>query len=257
MRGAVAMPQQATSAFRRSAKRAPAALVLGGVLAVATWLCISAGVRSFVQGRPVARSEIGVETEEATLVPMNRRLALGGLGAAVAAPAMPAMAFESFSDASKGYAFKYPTGLEKFDRKGYSTFLRDLIEPLEFIGVQTVPTKRKDIDEIGTTEEIAAKMMKELVPATAPQELISAKEVKKNGNKYVTIEYAFQWKFDQDTAEQLGRKSYQLHAKALLAVSRKKQYILSTGAEEPRWQVHGEGLLDTCIQTFQLLNDNY
>eukprot|EP00929_Paragymnodinium_shiwhaense_P036833 TRINITY_DN196_c0_g1_i1.p1 TRINITY_DN196_c0_g1~~TRINITY_DN196_c0_g1_i1.p1 ORF type:complete len:310 (+),score=86.10 TRINITY_DN196_c0_g1_i1:341-1270(+) len=247
--------------MRRSERKTPAALLLCG--AALAWL--QGSEHSFAFWRAPAASQpsqadaglADAESNEGSLVQMNRRTAFGGLGAAVvAAPVLPALAYESFTDASKGYAFKYPTGLEKFDRKGYATFLRDLIEPLEYIGVEVTDTKRKTVEEIGTDEEIAQKMLKELVPDKAPQELIkTSSKTDSSGRKFIIIEYRFQWKFDPDLATQLGRRTYQLHCKALLAVNKRKQYILSTGAEEARWEVHGEGGLDAAIQTFQLLID--
>eukprot|EP00929_Paragymnodinium_shiwhaense_P036834 TRINITY_DN196_c0_g1_i2.p1 TRINITY_DN196_c0_g1~~TRINITY_DN196_c0_g1_i2.p1 ORF type:complete len:266 (+),score=89.33 TRINITY_DN196_c0_g1_i2:78-875(+) len=249
VRGAMPSPEA-----RRSNRKAPAALLLCG--AALAWL--QGGERSFALWRAPANAGLAdAEATEESLVQTNRRAAIGGLGAAVAAaPVLPALAYESFTDASKGYAFKYPTGLEKFDRKGYATFLRDLIEPLEYIGVEVTDTKRKTVEEIGTDEEIAKKMLKELVPDKAPQELIkTSSKTDSSGRKFIIIEYRFQWKFDPDLATQLGRRTYQLHCKALLAVNKRKQYILSTGAEEARWEVHGEGGLDAAIQTFQLLID--
>ena len=61
-----------------------------------------------------------------------------------------------YGDQNVGYEFKFPTGPQKSTNKGYDVFLRDIIEPLEFIGLKITKTDRKSLDEVGTPEEARA-----------------------------------------------------------------------------------------------------
>jgi len=175
----------------------------------------------------------------------------------VAAPVVPALAYDTYKDTQRGYELKYPTGLQKSDsNKNYDLFLRDLIEPLESVSVRITDTKRKSLDEIGNATEVAQLLMKDNTPEKAPKELISAEsKVDASGRRYDVVEYAFQWKFEDDLAQRLGRKRFQLHQKALITVDRRKQYFVLVGAEEDRWPIVGEGQLAVAIDTFTLLFD--
>jgi len=183
----------------------------------------------------------------------RRRQLLGGLGVVAASPALPALAFESYKDPSGIWEMKYPTGLQKSDSKLYTYFLRDIIEPLESVGVRISDTKRKSLDEIGDAMAVGKKLMEDSVPKGAPQEILKATtQYDKEGRRQDIIEYAYQWKFSDDLAKQVGRKKFQLHCKALVMVERKKQFLVLASVEEPRWQVSGD-LLGVALDTFKIL----
>lgn len=177
---------------------------------------------------------------------------LGGFGVAVAAPALPALAFETYKDPSGTWEFRYPTGLQKSESKLYNYFVRDIIEPLESVGVRISPSTRKSLDEVGDANEVAKKLVEDTVPKGAPLEIIKAEsKYDKEGRRTDIIEYAYQWKFDSQAAMQLGRKRFQLHSKALVTVDKKRQYLVLVSVEEPRWTISGD-LLCTAIDTFRL-----
>ncbi|CAE7353983.1 hypothetical protein AK812_SmicGene25997 [Symbiodinium microadriaticum] len=99
---------------------------------------------------------------------------------------------------------------------------------------------------------VAEKLLKDVVPEGAPQEIISATSKKDEiGHRIDIIEYAYQWKFDDAMARQLRRKKFQLHCKAAVVVSRKKQFVLTIASEENRWPIRGDDY-QIAIDTFKL-----
>merc|ERR1712107_15694 len=110
--------------------------------------------------------------------------------------------------------------------------------------MKVVDTKRNSLFEIGSNiTEVGERVMSELIPPKAPRELISAKtKTDSQGRTYGIFEFAWQGKFSPESAKKLGRKRYQLHCKALLAVFRKKQFILQVTSEEKRWEDVAEQL---------------
>jgi len=168
---------------------------------------------------------------------------------------VPALAFETYKDLPSGYAFTYPTGLQKSENKAYNIFLRDVIEPLESVGVKVTSTTRKSLDEIGDAKEVAKKLLADTIPAKAPQEIIKAEsKFDKSGRRLDVIEYAYQWKFDPEMAQKMGRQRFQLHGKALIAIDKKKQYVVLAATEEPRWQSQGD-LLSLPVDTFKFTTE--
>lgn len=230
--------QQPARVARARVARAPAALLFLGLGGLA------AGGGFSLPGRP-GRDREGHAA--------GRRELVGALGAAAASPALPALAFESYKDPSGIWEFKYNTGLQKSESKLWSYFLRDIIEPLESVGVRVSDTKRKSLDEIGDAMEVGKRLLADSVPKGAPSEIIKAEtKYDREGRRQDIIEYAYQWKFDDTMAKQVGRKRFQLHSKALVMVERKKQYLVQVSVEEPRWPISGD-LLCTAIDTFRLL----
>jgi len=249
------VPAQGAAAVQGSGLRAPAArtrlpallVLVGFVWLGAEWHAAST-LQNFSLARLPADAEAGNPAQ-------RRQLLLGGLGAAAALPAAPAFAYETYKDVNLGFTFTYPTGLQKYDNKVYNFFARDLLEPLESIGVKVTETSRNSLDEIGSAKEVGEKLMEETVPKGAPKEIISAKTTfDKAGRRLDIIEYAYQWKFDPEMAQQVGRKRFQLHSKALVAIDRARQYLVVASAEEPRWPIQGDQL-GIAIDTFKLIFD--
>jgi len=226
--------------------RLPALSLLLGL----AWL-MAGGAKNFALWRSPAGAGGASESMGAT----RRQLLGGSLGLVAAAvpPAGPALAFETFKDEITGYRFVYPQGYQKSQSPAYNIFLRDVIEPLESIGVKVLDTTRKSLDEIGDAKTVGKKLLDDILPKGAPREIYSAesKQEKTTGRRYDIIEYSFQWKFDPETAKTAGKVRYQLHQKALITINKKKQFLVVIGCEENRWPVQGE-VLDTVIKTFKL-----
>jgi hypothetical protein len=222
--------------------RSGAVLRLTGLIGLA-WAGVSCSTAFSAFRKPAGEPAKGLE----------RRQLISGLGLAAALPATPAMAYETYKDSNLGFEFKYPTGLQKYDSDKYNYFLRDIIEPLESIGVKVQDTNRKSLDEVGDAMTVAQKLLEDTTPAKAPREIISAVSKKDGqGRRFDVIEYRYQWKFDKGLAQQLGRTRYQLHNKALVYIVRKKQYTVLATCEEDRYPVQGDQL-GLGVDTFKLL----
>ncbi|CAK9064885.1 unnamed protein product, partial [Durusdinium trenchii] len=99
---------------------------------------------------------------------------------------------------------------------------------------------------------VAEKLLTDLVPPGAPQEIISVNSKTDDlGHRVDLVEFAYQWKFDEALARQLGRKKFQLHCKALVTVARNKQFLLQIASEEKRWEYRGDDY-QVAIDTFKL-----
>jgi len=183
----------------------------------------------------------------------GRRSLLVGTGLTAALPAVPAQADELYKDNLQGFSFKYPNGLQKSNNKVFTVFLRDIIEPLESLGVKVTPTKRKSLDEIGDAQEVAKKLVADTIPTGAPNEIISAKSKEDVlGRRYDIVEFRYQWFFDEETAKNLRRDRFQLHQKALIQIDKKKQYLLLYSIEENRWNIKSDQMQEA-IDTWKLL----
>mmetsp|Transcript_13865 Transcript_13865/g.24421 ORF Transcript_13865/g.24421 Transcript_13865/m.24421 type:complete len:234 (+) Transcript_13865:67-768(+) len=230
---AASMCQQ-TERLRRRGSKVPLAV------GVACALALCQGTLSFAAPRQTKAAE------------MQRRDLLAGLGVSSALQAAPAFALDTYKDKEKGYSLSYPTGLQKSDSKVFDYFLRDLIEPLEYVAVKVVETNRKSLDEIGDAMEVGKRFLKDLAPEKAPQEVISAVSKKDYmGRRKDIIEFAYQWKFDEAMAQKIGRKKFQLHGKAIVEVVKRQQYVCIIASEEDRWKFRGDDY-DVALSTFQV-----
>lgn len=228
--------------------RQPVVWVLLGLALVSSNVRLS-DVACYVPTRSASTgSKPAVNSAAATT---NRRAILGGLGAAGLAPVAPAHALETFRNDDLRYSLKHPGGLQESKNPAYNFFLRDIIEPLDSIAVQVIESKRKSLDEIGTPQEVAEKLLADLIPPKAPREIIKAESIEVDGQRRDIIEYRFQWKFDKAAAELIGRTRYQLHCRALVALGRRKQFVVLEQLEEPRW-VKNEGNYYQALKTFEL-----
>jgi len=183
----------------------------------------------------------------------GRRSLLVSTGLTVALPAVPAQADEIYKDNLQGFSFRYTNGLQKSNNKVFTVFLRDIIEPLESLGVKVTPTKRKSLDDVGDAMVVAKKLVEDTIPTGAPSEIISAKsKTDVLGRRYDIIEFRYQWFFDEETAKQVRRDRFQLHQKALIQIDKKKQYLLLISIEENRWNIKSDQMCEA-IDTWKLL----
>lgn len=221
-------------------------LLLAGI----AWLAVVATTHTFSLWRQMPEKS---GAESPTQPPSRRQLLAGaGVGSAVAIASEPAFAYEKFKDPTGEWSLVFPTGYQSSKSSGgmYQFFYRDMIEVLESIGVRIQKTKRKSLDEIGDAKTVAEKLMKEIVPEGAPTDIIKAtSKIDKGGRRQDIIEYVYQWKFDDRLAQQLGRRKFQLHNKALVQIEKKKQYLVVISAEERRWKEAG-GVLECVIDSF-------
>ncbi|CAE7286082.1 PPL1, partial [Symbiodinium pilosum] len=123
---------------RRSAHRAGALLAVLGLI-----VALHAAGAAFSSTRQPPQ-----EPKDAT----HRRQLLTGVGLSTALTATPALA-DTYEDSNQGYEFQFPTGPQKSSLKGYDVFYRDILEPLEYIGLKVVKTERNSLDDVGTPQE--------------------------------------------------------------------------------------------------------
>lgn len=82
-------------------------------------------------------------------------------GAANAAKGMKG--FSTLRDTGDGYELAYPFGWQEVSVSGVDAVYKDVIEPLESVAVQLVPTDKSSITEFGPANEIAGTLAKSVL----------------------------------------------------------------------------------------------
>ncbi|KAG6578723.1 PsbP-like protein 1, chloroplastic, partial [Cucurbita argyrosperma subsp. sororia] len=126
--------------------------------------------------------------------------------------------FLSVSDKKDGYSFVYPFGWQEVVIDGQDKVFKDVIEPLENVSVNMIPTSKEDIRDFGSPQQ------KVLAPSNQRTKLIEASEHDIDGKAYYTFEFVAQ------------APNYTRHALSTIAVANGKFYTLTTGANERRWE---------------------
>uniref|UniRef100_A0A0E0EKL9 PsbP C-terminal domain-containing protein n=1 Tax=Oryza meridionalis TaxID=40149 RepID=A0A0E0EKL9_9ORYZ len=62
--------------------------------------------------------------------------------------------FLPVTDKKDGYSFLYPFGWQEVVVQGQDKVYKDVIEPLESVSVNTIPTSKQDIRELGPPDQI-------------------------------------------------------------------------------------------------------
>ncbi|WVZ06889.1 hypothetical protein V8G54_020235 [Vigna mungo] len=139
--------------------------------------------------------------------------------------------FLSVLDKKDGYSFLYPFGWQEVVIEGQDKVFKDVIEPLENVSVNVIPTGKQDITEFGSPQEVAETLIKKvLAPSNQKTKIIEAKEQDVEGKKYYQFEFI---------------------AKAPNYT--RKFYTLTTGANERRWEKMKERL-QTVIESFKIFD---
>lgn len=133
--------------------------------------------------------------------------------------------FLSVSDKKDGYSFVYPFGWQEVVIDGQDKVFKDVIEPLESVSVNMVPTNKEDVRDFGSPQQVAETLIKKvLAPSNQRTKLIEASEHDVDGKAYYTFEFVAQ------------APNYTRHALSTIAVANGKFYTLTTGANERRWE---------------------
>uniref|UniRef100_A0A9I9DY77 PsbP C-terminal domain-containing protein n=1 Tax=Cucumis melo TaxID=3656 RepID=A0A9I9DY77_CUCME len=86
--------------------------------------------------------------------------------------------FLSVSDKKDGYSFVYPFGWQEVVIDGQDKVFKDVIEPLESVSVNLIPTSKEDIRDFGPPQQVAETLIKKvLAPSNQKTKLIEASEV--------------------------------------------------------------------------------
>ena len=132
--------------------------------------------------------------------------------------------YASYSDTQDGYSFNYPFGWQEVNVDGLDVVFKDVIEPLETVSVNLVPSDKKDILEYGDAKEVAFTLAdKVLTGPTQEVSLVNATERLLNGRRYIDFEYL------------VKSRGYTKHALASVTIANGKLYTLETGSNERRW----------------------
>ncbi|KAF9596586.1 hypothetical protein IFM89_012709 [Coptis chinensis] len=87
--------------------------------------------------------------------------------------------FQAISDKKDGYEFIYPFGWQEVVIEGQDKVFKDVIEPLETVSVNLVPTSKEDIRDLGSPQEVAEALIKKvLAPPSQKTKLLEAKRGK-------------------------------------------------------------------------------
>ncbi|XP_075668117.1 psbP-like protein 1, chloroplastic isoform X1 [Castanea sativa] len=148
----------------------------------------------------------------------------------------------SVTDKKDGYSFVYPFGWQEVVVEGQDKVFKDVIEPLETVSVNVIPTSKQDIRELGSAQEIAETLIKKvLAPPSQKTKLIEAAEHDVDGKAYYTFEFIAK------------APNYTRHALSTVSIGNGKFYTLTTGANERRWEKMKDKL-HMIIDSFQLFN---
>ncbi|VAI00508.1 unnamed protein product [Triticum turgidum subsp. durum] len=141
------------------------------------------------------------EAAAAESSPRRQVLVAGAAVAAAALVSRPAPAafaaadgkFMPVIDRKAGYSFVYPFGWQEVSVQGQDKVYKDVIELLESVSINMIPTTKEDIRDLGPPDQVAeALVRKVLSPPTQKTKLIEAKETDIDGRAYYTFEFTAQ-----------------------------------------------------------------
>ncbi|VAI00513.1 unnamed protein product [Triticum turgidum subsp. durum] len=169
----------------------------------------------------------------------------GEAAAAESSPRRQAVAaadgkFMPVIDRKAGYSFVYPFGWQEVSVQGQDKVYKDVIELLESVSINMIPTTKEDIRDLGPPDQVAeALVRKVLSPPTQKTKLIEAKETDIDGRAYYTFEFTAQ------------APNFTRHALGTITIANGKFYTLATGASERRWDKMKDRL-HTIVDSFKI-----
>ncbi|KAK1256610.1 hypothetical protein QJS04_geneDACA022811 [Acorus gramineus] len=150
--------------------------------------------------------------------------------------------FQDVIDRKDGYTFLYPFGWQEVAIQGQDKVFKDVIEPLESVSVNMVPTNKEDIRDLGSPQQVAEALIKKvLAPASQKTKLVEAAEHDVDGKAYYTFEFIAQ------------APNYIRHGLGTVSIGNGKFYTVTTGANERRWEKMKDRL-HTIIDSFKIFN---
>ncbi|CAI9787183.1 unnamed protein product [Fraxinus pennsylvanica] len=150
--------------------------------------------------------------------------------------------FLSVTDKKDGYTFVYPFGWQEVVVEGQDKVFKDVIEPLESVSVNLLPTSKTDIRDFGPPQQIAETLIKKVLASPSQKtKLIEASEHDVDGRAYYTFEFVAK------------APNYTRHALSTICIGNGKFYTLTTGANERRWEKMKDRL-KTVVDSFQIFS---
>ena len=159
----------------------------------------------------------------------------------------PAMAklppgFSLKKDLQDGYGFLYPFGWTEVEVQGQDVVYKDVIEPLESVSVNVIPTQTEKLSDLGSPEDVGKQLLAKVLtsPSQSPKLVGASVRQDKEGRDYYTIEYLTK------------APNYIRHGITVIAISNGKFYICNTGANEKRWDSMKDKL-KVVVNSFELV----
>lgn len=150
--------------------------------------------------------------------------------------------FLAVSDNKDGYSFLYPFGWQEVVIEGEDKVFKDVIEPLESVSVNLVPTSKQNIRDFGPPQQVAETLIKKvLAPPNQKTKLVEATEHDVDGKIYYTFEFIAQ------------APNYTRHALSAICIGNGKFYTLTTGANERRWEKMKDKLRSV-VDSFKIID---
>lgn len=150
--------------------------------------------------------------------------------------------FLPVTDKKDGYNFVYPFGWQEVVVEGQDKVFKDVIEPLESVSVNVIPTSKQDIRDFGSPQEVAETLIKKFLSSPSQKtKLIEASEHDVEGKAYYTFEFVAQ------------APNFTRHGLTAVCIGNGKFYTLTTGANERRWEKMKDRL-HTVVDSFQIFN---
>ncbi|KAG6401804.1 hypothetical protein SASPL_138670 [Salvia splendens] len=150
--------------------------------------------------------------------------------------------FLPVTDKKDGYTFVYPFGWQEVVVEGQDKVFKDVIEPLESVSVNIIPTAKQDIRDFGPPQEVGETLIRKVLASpTQKTKLIEASEHDVEGKAYYTFEFLAQ------------APNYTRHALTTVCIGNGRFYTVTTGANERRWDKMKDRL-KTVVDSFQIFN---
>ena len=172
----------ALSSKERAGKLRPASTRPGGASGDVR---VQAGRKAGASSAPLAgesashERNVGLRRREAAL-----SLALALTAAPGSASAKVPSGYSPVKNTQKGYAFLYPFGWQEVSVDGAEVTYKDIIEPLESISLEILPTNKASIEEFGDVDSLAQTLVKQvLVPPSQEGALLKSSKVSGEGGK--------------------------------------------------------------------------
>ncbi|KAF3655154.1 PsbP-like protein 1, chloroplastic [Capsicum chinense] len=150
--------------------------------------------------------------------------------------------FLPVTDKKDKYSFLYPFGWQEVVVEGEDKVYKDVIEPLESVSVNVIPSSKENIRDFGSPQQVAEILIKKFLASPSQKtKLIEASERDVDGKNYYTFEFIAQ------------APNYTRHALTVVCVGNGKFYTLTTGANERRWEKMKDRL-HTVVDSFQIFD---
>ncbi|KAK6123157.1 hypothetical protein DH2020_043105 [Rehmannia glutinosa] len=150
--------------------------------------------------------------------------------------------FLSVTDKKDGYNFLYPFGWQEVIVEGQDKVFKDVIEPLESVSVNLIPTAKQDIRDFGPPQEVAETLIKKVLASPSQKtKLIEATEHEVDGKAYYTIEFIAQ------------APNYTRHALSAVCIGNGEVLHFDNRGDERRWEKMKDRL-KTVVDSFQIFN---